>query len=176
MTYTTRPVRSSGPGSRPGDPLPPGTPERAPDGALRMAPTGLAEDPQVAPPDAADIDLFEVIGGADGAKAVAGDLQRRLRDDPLLAELVDHLDDGDVADMEAHLVMLVLGGPVLTDSTSLLAPLRESGVALAQVRRLTGHLLDALEDHGMPPEGVDEVVGRVTVVVHEALDIPSESS
>jgi hypothetical protein len=176
MTYTTRPARTSGPGSRPGDPLPPGTPERTPDGALRMAPTGIPDDPHVAPPDAADIDLFAEVGGAEGVAIIAADLQRRLRADVELAPLVDHLDDDEVADMEVHLVTLVLGGPVLTDTTSLLAPLRDSGVVLAQVRRLTGHLLDALRDHGMPPEGVDEVVGRVTVVVHEALDIPSESS
>jgi hypothetical protein len=176
MTYTTRPARTSDSPSRPGDPLPPGTPERAPDGALRMAPSGVPDGPPVAPPDAAELDLYTHVGGSEGAQAIAEELRRRVKDDPELGRLAAISDDAVVADLEAKLVTLVLGGPVLTDTTTLFDPLRDTGASIDEFRQFSRHLLDALLAGGMPAEGVDEVVGRLTVVVHEALAIPSESS
>jgi hypothetical protein len=186
MTYITRPNRTIGPASRPGDPLPPGTPERAPDGGLRVAATGLPDDPLVAPPDAADIDLFEALGGDAGAQAAAADLGQRLRADAELSAVFGPLDDDQAAQIELGLVLLAVGGPVLSDTVSLLDPLRlshplqssgaELGMDMARVRRLTEVLLEVLVANGMPEVGVDEVVGRLTIVIHEALDIASETS
>lgn len=119
--------------------------------------------------------LFDRLGGRDAVDGAISAFYGRVLLDPELAPFFAGVNMDKLHHMQSEFFTVALGGPGTYAGMSLADIHRGRGIHPRHLSLFTGHLLDTMIDRGMPPDAVDEVVARITVMGQDVLESANEA-
>lgn len=107
--------------------------------------------------------LYDVLGGHDGVAAVVDEMYRRILADEELAPFFAKTDLEHLKRMQTAFIAAVVDGPPQHSGAELNQIHRNRGIERRHFSKFCGHMLDALNHHGVAPNLVDQVLGRLAM-------------
>jgi hemoglobin len=105
--------------------------------------------------------IFERAGGFATVRRVVSSFYDRVLGSPTLAPYFEHVDMRRQIDHQTKFVTSIMGGPASFTDDHLLRVHRHMQISHAEFVELVGYLREALEDHSVAEDDVDEVVRSI---------------
>lgn len=105
--------------------------------------------------------LYELLGGDEGVAAVVDEMYRRVLADAELAPFFAKADMRRLKKMQTAFIAAMVDGPNQYTGAELTQIHRQRGIERQHFSRFCNHMLDALTAHGLAPNKVDQVLGRM---------------
>ena len=110
---------------------------------------------------AAEVNIYEAIGGESALVAVVDDFYGRVLADPQLAAFFAGVNMPKLKGRQVEFFAAALGGPDLYQGPSMRQVHVGRGISQADFDRVAFHLTGSLADAGVPPEIITEIVAAV---------------
>jgi hemoglobin len=107
--------------------------------------------------------LFDVLGGTPGIAKVVDEMYARVLADEELAPFFKGTDLIRLKRMQTEFLSAMIDGPVRYSGAELTEIHRGRGIERRHFSKFCGHMLAALSAHGVAPNLVDQVLGRVAM-------------
>ncbi len=107
--------------------------------------------------------LFESLGGAKGVSQVVSELYERVLADEQLEPFFRNADMKRIKRMQTEFISAMIDGPVHYTGAELTEIHRGRGIERKHFSRFVGHVVAALEEHGVDPALVDQILGRLAL-------------
>lgn len=107
--------------------------------------------------------LYEVLGGNDGVASVVDEMYRRILADEELAPFFAKTDLERLKRMQTAFIAAMIDGPPQYSGAELNQIHRNRGIERRHFSRFCGHMLDSLHHHGVAPNLIDQVLGRLAM-------------
>lgn len=107
--------------------------------------------------------LYDRLGGQEKLAKIIFDMYKLVVADPELAPFFKDVPIERVSRMNTEFIASALDGPIQYSGSDLIAAHRGRGIARQDFSKFVGHLATALEQHGVSPEDVDAVLGRLAM-------------
>lgn len=107
--------------------------------------------------------LYEVLGGHDGVASVVDEMYRRILADEELAPFFAKTDLERLKRMQTAFIAAMIDGPPQYSGAELNQIHRNRGIERRHFSRFCGHMLDSLHHHGVAPNLIDQVLGRLAM-------------
>ncbi len=131
-------------------------------------------DEQVAYPWVPDMSLYEDIGGKEAVDAAVTLLHAKIFADPLLGHFFDRISQDDFHRKQSwFLVTLLKGETIGADSYMRLSHrnlVRRHGLSEVHFDAVAAHLQSSLEELGLPPGQIQEIMAAATSLKDAVLD------
>jgi hemoglobin len=105
--------------------------------------------------------IFERAGGFATVRRVVSSFYERVLESPALGPYFEHVDMRRQIDHQTKFVTSVMGGPASYTDDHLRRVHRNMSISHAEFVELVGYLREALENHDVPAEDVDEVIRAI---------------
>lgn len=107
--------------------------------------------------------LFEQLGGVEGVEHIVRVMYDRVLADPELSPYFAKANLERLRRMQFQLISAALGGPVVYAGQELRMAHAKVGVTDHAFAKFCGHLADAMEERGIGPHDVNEVMARLSM-------------
>lgn len=110
-----------------------------------------------------DPTLYEILGGSDRLTEIVADMYSRVLGDPELAHFFEGVSIERLQRMNREFIGSALDGPIAYSGGDLVAVHRGRGIGRKHFSAFVGHFADALQAHGVQPDAIDAVLGRLAM-------------
>lgn len=107
--------------------------------------------------------LFERLGGVEGVELIVREMYDRVLADAELSHYFEKANLERLRRMQFQLVSAALGGPVVYAGQELRMAHAKVGVTDHAFAKFCGHLADAMENRGVGPHDVNDVMARLSM-------------
>jgi hemoglobin len=111
--------------------------------------------------DAAEVNIFEAIGGEPALVAVVDDFYRRVLSDPQLSAFFAGANMQKLKGRQVEFFAAALGGPDLYQGASMRQVHAGRGISQADFDKVALHLAGSLADAGVPVELITEIAAAI---------------
>lgn len=109
--------------------------------------------------------LFDRVGGREGLPTIVEELYRRVLADPLLAPFFQDVDMERLKRKQVIFLTSVFDGPGDASGADLAAAHHGRGIEREHFSAFVQHLAEVLEQHGVEPHDVEDVLARLATYV-----------
>lgn len=116
---------------------------------------------------AAEVSIFELIGGEPALSAVVDDFYERVLDDPQLAPFFAGASMPKLKGRQVEFFAAALGGPDVYEGRSMRQAHAGRGIGQADFDKVAVHLTGALAAAGVPAETIAQIAATITPLASE---------